>query len=214
MRLSYLLVALLMLPCTFGAVIEGTVYDLSLDPAESVVQIDTAPQQRMVAADGMYRFSVPLGDYRITAEGAEGSTAENLTIVADGTYNIDLFLFPDLSEEVYDGDEVVLDAMAQRDWNWGLWIGIFIGILAVTAYFWKRPRERKSNPDARVGEKPTDVGEILAIIKAHDGRMTQKALRDKLPHSEAKVSLMLAELEAKGTIEKIKRGRSNILLLK
>src|SRR3989344_899862 len=92
MRVSLLLVTLLIFPCAFAAVIEGTVYDLSLEPTESVVQIDSTPQQRVVAKGGVYRLSIPVGEYHITAEGVEGNTTENVTIIADGTYTIDLFL--------------------------------------------------------------------------------------------------------------------------
>lgn len=60
---------------------------------------------------------------------------------------------------------------------------------------------------------PTDLQEILDIIRAQGGRMTQKDLRSKLKYSEAKVSLMLFDLENRGMIQKFKRGRGNVILL-
>ena len=56
--------------------------------------------------------------------------------------------------------------------------------------------------------------QITDIVKKEGGRATQKDIRKQIPLSEAKISLMIAELEHKGIIEKIKKGRGNILILK
>ena len=58
---------------------------------------------------------------------------------------------------------------------------------------------------------PDDLQEIIDIINANDGRITQKDLRSKLKYSEAKVSLMVSDLEQRGVIEKFKKGRGNII---
>ncbi len=63
------------------------------------------------------------------------------------------------------------------------------------------------------GPIPADLQEILDIIRAQGGRMTQKDLRSKLKYSEGKVSLMLFDLEKRGMIQKFKRGRGNVILL-
>ncbi len=56
---------------------------------------------------------------------------------------------------------------------------------------------------------------VLSILRKHDGRMTQKELRKELMHlSEAKVSLLLTELEHREKIDKIKRGRGNVIVVK
>ncbi|MEK6827817.1 MAG: hypothetical protein AABX78_00550, partial [Nanoarchaeota archaeon] len=59
-----------------------------------------------------------------------------------------------------------------------------------------------------------DLEHLIKIIKKEDGRTTQKDIRKQIPLSEAKISLMIAELEHKGIIEKIKKGRGNIIILK
>ncbi len=56
--------------------------------------------------------------------------------------------------------------------------------------------------------------EVLAFVMSEDGQTTQKEIRKRFPLSEAKISLMISELEAEGHIEKIKKGRGNIILLK
>ena len=64
-------------------------------------------------------------------------------------------------------------------------------------------------------EEPDYLNNTLEIIKKNEGRITQKKLRKKLMHlSEGKVSLILTELEHKGQIEKVKKGRGNVILLK
>jgi uncharacterized membrane protein len=55
---------------------------------------------------------------------------------------------------------------------------------------------------------------VLDFIKQEGGRTTQKDIRMKFPSSEAKISLIISELEHKGIIKKIKKGRGNIIVLK
>lgn len=52
---------------------------------------------------------------------------------------------------------------------------------------------------------------ILDMIKK-EKRTTQKDIRKEIPLSEAKVSLILTDLEDKGKIRKIKKGRGNVLI--
>ena len=58
-----------------------------------------------------------------------------------------------------------------------------------------------------------ELDEVVEIIKRFGGRATQKDLREKLPYGEAKVSLIVAELEHLGRIKKFKKGRGNIIIL-
>jgi uncharacterized membrane protein len=59
---------------------------------------------------------------------------------------------------------------------------------------------------------PDDLKEIIEILRNSHGRITQKELRMKLKCSEAKVSLMITDLEARGLVQKIKKGRGNIII--
>src|SRR3989344_4249785 len=70
---------------------------------------------------------------------------------------------------------------------------------------------------AEGGEARTekDVAEVVGILGRYGGRMTQKELREKMPqYGEAKISLIVAELEAEGKIKKFRKGRGNVLVLK
>ncbi len=60
---------------------------------------------------------------------------------------------------------------------------------------------------------PDDLREVIRIIEKNGGRITQLDLRKALPYSEAKVSLMVTDLESRGIVKKIKKGRGNIIVL-
>ncbi|TQD24955.1 winged helix-turn-helix transcriptional regulator [Methanolobus vulcani] len=55
--------------------------------------------------------------------------------------------------------------------------------------------------------------EILDIIRSAGGTMSQKELRKHLSYSEGKASVMIFDLENRGYIKKVKKGRGNILYL-
>jgi uncharacterized membrane protein len=56
--------------------------------------------------------------------------------------------------------------------------------------------------------------QIIDYIKSEQGRTTQKEIRKKFPMSEAKISLIIKELEAKQVVQKIKKGKGNIIILR
>jgi uncharacterized membrane protein len=54
---------------------------------------------------------------------------------------------------------------------------------------------------------------IITFIKREGGRTTQKDIRKAFPLSEAKISLMVSDLEEQGKIKKIRKGRGNVIVL-
>ncbi len=74
------------------------------------------------------------------------------------------------------------------------------------------PDDREPAPD--IDKLPEDLKEIIDILESLGGRMTQKDLRARLNCSEAKVSLMITDLEDRGLVHKVKKGRGNIILLR
>ena len=64
-----------------------------------------------------------------------------------------------------------------------------------------------------ISSLPPDLQEVLDIIEANSGRITQKELRSKMKYSEAKVSLMVSDLQNRGLVEKFKKGRGNVIRL-
>ncbi|WMW26068.1 hypothetical protein RE474_04925 [Methanolobus sediminis] len=59
----------------------------------------------------------------------------------------------------------------------------------------------------------SDHQEILDIIRSAGGTISQKELRRYLSYSEGKASTILVDLEKRGLIRKVKKGRGNILFL-
>lgn len=208
--MRWLVIILLLSTAAYGAIIEGTVYDFSLEPVRNaIVEIDTTPHQVMVARDGTYRFNIPSGHYSISAESKDQAITENITITGEGNYILDLILIPDIGyEEQLLGtvDESEFTEVPVQDDPTNYWPYV-IAALALLG-IWLLVRRRK---------KPAQVDEplkkILSFIEK-EGRTTQKDIYKNFPWSESKISLMLDELESKGLIRKVKKGRSNLIFRK
>jgi uncharacterized membrane protein len=212
----------------FAASIEGTIYDIELNTVKNaVVEIDTTPKQSFVSKNSTYFFDVPVGEYTITAKHEEGVIQESVIIKDDGKYNIDLILFPDFSEEVEILDESDLDIGTaytetpnhSRYYFIGFLVILIILIIVIFSY--KKKLESKLKEEIKEIKEikkeedlEKDLKELVAFIKKEGGRTTQKDIRKNFPQSEAKISLMVSELEHKGKIKKIKKGRGNIITLR
>ncbi|MEM2916315.1 MAG: hypothetical protein QXT19_03090 [Candidatus Woesearchaeota archaeon] len=207
---------------SLGALVHGSVYDLDLNTVQAVVEINTTPKQTMVSRNGTYEFLVPPGKYVIEARLPKQNTAasEEIEVVQEGSYVIDLILFPDLSEE----EELLSETLDVTEYEepeqtqfWAyllLVLAVIAGITALLLKKWKKvPEEKKEETKEEKKAEKADLSEILAFIRKEGGRTTQKDLRKAIPYSEGKISLMLSELEHQGKIKKIKKGRGNIIIL-
>lgn len=204
-----------------AAEIEGVVYTPYLEPAyHAIVKITTLPEQTKVAADGTYKFTVPPGTYVVTATYADADTysiSENVSVQSEGTFTIDLILLPDFEgsdeEDVLAVDITVDGESGQPSSNSVLFVltTIIMVALFLLLVFHKQPRHLEEHESAR--ETDEDKEAIYALLKSHGGRMTQKEIRKNSPLSEAKISLLITELEHEGKVKKIKRGRGNIIVL-
>ncbi len=227
MKLKILLSIFMLLICintAAAAVLHGTVYDLDLKPMlGAVIEIDTTPQQRMVVMDGTYSFSVPSGDYKITASYTQNgiveySTEEAVTIANDGDYVYDLFLFPDLSledEMLDEADVEVEEVYEETSPSYLVYAIIFLLFMIAFIVFYKLfmlPKSLEEKKEEDFGKD--DINKVIEIIKKQGGRTTQKEIRKEMPLSEAKISLLITELEHQDKIEKIKKGRGNVIILK
>lgn len=215
---TILLLTLLLfaVPAVQGATVAGAIYDLSLNPLEDVVvRINTTPVQTYVAKENIYAFEVSEGSYVMHAV-HEGralrlSAEEEIIVTDDNRFIIDLILFPEVEDE-QDFEYLSVDPI-----NFGKplpyfqWFLIGFAVLIITLlmvfYFSKR-----DDPIPHLDDE--DLGKMLQFIKDQGGRVSQKDLRKEFPLSEAKISLMVTELEFKGHLEKIKKGKGNILILK
>ena len=104
MKKLMLLLLLFLVPLVSGATLHGEIYDLDFDIVNNViVEIDSEPRQSVIASEGSYSFELNPGDYILLAKYYVGqeliaSVEEEVEIIEDGDYVLDLILFP-----VFDG---------------------------------------------------------------------------------------------------------------
>ena len=225
---GYMFVFVLLAVSASAAIIHGSVYDLLLERVDNaLVEINTTPKQVIVSQNGSYSFNVANGDYGIKAKLMQKNSIiafvqENITIKQEGSYVLDLILFPDVEEGV---EDIALDVngniVDNRNGTFAF-AAILIVVVAIALLFYFKKIKRaniekiriEENKEEKVMHGDPDLEDIIKIIKNEGGRTTQKDIRKQIPLSEAKISLMIAELEHKGVIEKIKKGRGNIIILK
>lgn len=221
--------------CTIG----GVAYDyLTLEPLpDTIIEINTTPPQTYVSKDGNYRLNVPEGSYHLTAKHYENNlleyyTEENITVAGGGDYTLDLIMLPAIEDEflfdepdLSDFDDVLIEDESQENQIWLMVPAViaFIVIITITGWYLLFARSKKieegtteamiKSEEGDLRPLPDDLLEIVEILKKHDGRMTQKELRKLLPHSESKISLMITDLENRGIVTRVKRGRGNVILL-
>lgn len=224
----FLVVFLILANFASAATIYGSVYDLSLDKVNNArVEINTIPKQVMIAQNGTYSFNVPNGAYAIKAQQIQrktiiASVQENITIKQSGNYVLDLILFPDVEEGIEEVNVDINDILKPNN-NSLLAVAAIIIIfsMSILIYFTLKNRKQKKEGIGDKKEKivegnnqDKDIQNIIGLLKKEGGRTTQKEIRKEIPASEAKISLMIAELEHKGIVEKVKKGRGNIIILK
>lgn len=214
--------------------LRGTIYNTDLEPEQDVlVEINTQPQQKFLSKSGTYSFDVPIGKYTLTATKSFLTLTEEIEITQEGEFIYDLFLLPDFTEEedLWRDTEITL-LEEEKPTRW--WAYAIAGIIVVFALYRYAKARKKYGPLRKFRKKikeeskktieehkkeleqqPDLAEKALEIIKKNDGRITQKELRKEMLYlSEAKVSLIVTELEHKDKIEKIKKGRGNVIILK
>ncbi len=221
-----------------AATVYGTIYswsDFEKPLKNAILEINTIPVQSKVANDGTYTFDdLSPGNYTIRAKYYRNNVLdladeEQIQIMeTEGRFNIDILLFPPNDPELeYLGDiNLSSDIEIKGENNLTSYIILFLFLIAavIALYFrsWKKknpiseaasgsiPQQPIAMPKTK--ELPVDLNELYALIMKKGGRVTQKELRGEMKCSEAKVSLMLDDLEDRGHIKKIRKGRSNIII--
>ncbi len=107
----WFLIFVLFMQISSAALIRGSIYDISLDKRSNViVTIDTNPKQAIIAHEGDYEFSLPVGNYTIRADyyvnKALDSTAEESIVVENekGFYKLDIILMPAIENEIKESE--------------------------------------------------------------------------------------------------------------
>jgi len=210
-----------------AATLHGTIYewsDFEKPLKNALVEVNSTPAQYVVAKTGTYSFNLSPGTYLIKAKYfrdniLEYSAEEEIQIERDGDFVHDLLLFPPTESE-YDvlGDINLTSVDIEAENYTSIYtvpILILISSAFVIIYRFKKKKIHAKSENIAEPEKsdlPQDLRDLYEIILEMGGRTTQKELRKKIKYSEAKVSLMVTDLEDRGFIKKIKKGRSNIII--
>lgn len=206
-----------------AATVRGTIYawsDFEEPLKNAILEVSSTPVQSKVATDGTYLFELPQGNYMLKARYYQNNVLEytadeEIQIGSEGNFTIDLLLFPPTESEYESLGDINLTDIKQED-NLGYIILILIIFSAGTVLYWLKKKATKPAEKALPlkAELPEDLKDIYELILKKGGRTTQKELRKELRSSEAKVSLMIADLEDRGLVKKIKKGRANIIIVK
>ena len=222
-----------------AAKVNGTVYEWSdfEKPLKNVVvelEKNSTRVQLDISQTGYYEFDhLSPGNYVIKAKyyrnnileyaGEENVSIEN----ADDFKNIDMLLFPPTDSEVeYLGDINLTGETGIKREDYlnenALIILLLVFSVAIAFYLVRKRKNIPGKPGEKTAplpedpaseqELPQDLKNLYDLILGMGGRTTQKDLRKKMSCSEAKVSLMITDLEDRGLIKKIKKGRSNIII--
>ncbi len=202
--------------------IMGSIYDSDLTKLENVVvDISTSPRQVHVSRTGEYQFNVSNGDYTIRARQKNNDlfAIETVSVKDEGDYALDLILLPNINEEVF----LINETAQQQEIPKFYWlyyaISILLAVLSIASiYFYKKARKLKETKKQEPETKPVqiideDSRKILELLKKQGGRLTQKEIRKSFPASEAKISLIITDLESRKLVKRIKKGRGNIVVL-
>lgn len=217
-----------------GEVISANTFDLVPD---AVVKLSGPTTVQQVAENGTFSFDVPEGDYELSAYQYDGSTVslfakESLHVGTEKIWFVAVLFPPSEFEEellplMEEPEGVEVPEQPQQD-PLLLYIVILLllVILAFLAFLFLRsgkPKEYPKGPfpGAEEATKPPSASpakelddeerRVLQILEESEGMRTQKELREILNCTDAKMSLLLSSLEARGLVKRIKRGRENIV---
>ena len=220
---TLILLLFLSIQLVSAARIQGTIYDISLNELKDVILlINTKPEQTMILKESNFSIELVKGSYKIKAFYYENGlleayTEEDVNVGDEGNYTLDLILFPSFE------DEDILFNESNFDFQEDLEIGsnspvilIVLGVaIVIFILFRYKKKANKKELQNELENKFDDIylNNVLEFIMRNQGRTTQKDIRKQLKISEAKVSLVLSQLESEGKIKKIKKGRGNIIIL-
>ncbi len=242
--LIFVVLCLLFFPTTQAAelaTVHGAVYDWETFKLleNAIVEVNSTPPQSQVAKYGLYSFNLPMGTYSLSASYYEKGelvyyAEEELNITDGGDYILDMLLlpvYPNGNLNTTPSNETTPFPEDTSNSTFLLAAAGFLLIAAAIVLLVLKKKHILNNTsiddtlyevdysdtelsDYSGASLPHDLQQVVKIIKANGGRITQRELRNKIHYSEAKVSLMISDLENRGIIEKFKKGRGNIIVLK
>lgn len=208
-----LFVLLLLASLCFPAYVYGDIYGPNLEKINKTrIAIEGSFSYALVTDRGNYSFFLPDGDYKISA--SEFDDSGNLLLYEEQQITVG-------------SDDQRIDLVLKPPWRMEFFVYPVVLVFLVLVFVWANRHWNKKitppTPSGQPGTAPPAIREtkkielddemktVLGVLAGHEGRATQKELKEALGFSDAKLSLILAELEEGGFIKKFKRGRGNII---
>lgn len=218
------------LPLAWAATITGVIYDDQFEPLrKAVVYINTEPEQQLVSQYGAYIFTVePNATYIIRATFTQNGITkefarEEIIVSRPGTYTVDLIPKEGFIFAVEFEDTIRNRLMYRFETHFWQFISVaFIIIIILLAslfftirFFLKRITVIRSEKQEQFTLNDDDVikKKIISILEKANNSVSQKEIRKHFALSEAKISLVLSEMERDNSIRKNKIGRKNVIEL-
>jgi hypothetical protein len=213
MRLIALLLAALLIGPVSAAYVHGDIYGPGFEKVDrTVIRVEGRFTYQLVTDKSNYSIYLPEGEYGISATAGtdRGDALQYLDAINVGA------------------EDQRLDLVLRPSWPLEHTILIIaLGALGAVFLWSNRLWGKKAAPEAAVAghekgapippvrrtpvELDDDAKSVLRVLEGAEGRATQKELKETLRFSDAKLSLILTELEQLGRIRKFKRGRANIV---
>ena len=93
-------------------------------------------------------------------------------------------------------------------------VPLFILIIVFGLYMYFKPEKKTKIVRTRITKILTpDEKNVIKELRRNDN-VTQAELRIKLDYSKAKLSMLLEKMQKRGLVKKIKRGRTNLVVIK
>lgn len=223
----------------YGSIYEWSDLEKPLKNVIVEIEVNETREQYKISSDGIYSFDIAPGIYVLKAKYyinniLEFSGEEKMQIdKPEESRNLDLILFPPTdSDYEYLGDINLTGELEPKEPDVANYIAVIIVVLLIALIFLFFLLKKKRNPvipeqeeipseppantakpiENKTIDLPDDLHELYDLILKKGGRTTQKEIRKDAKYGEAKVSLMLADLEDRGLVKKIRKGRSNIII--
>lgn len=227
--LRFFILLLVLISSSFASFIYGDIYSNNLEKLnKTLIKIDGRFSYQFVTEKSNYSIFLPDGEFNITASNFDNNGELVL-------YSKEQFKAGDKDQKI----DLVLNSVGKFNFDWIVTLGVLL--ISITLMFlvvlWFDSKKQgiiikipeikipdlensviskqlsisKSEIQTESAELDQDAKLILSILESLENRATQSELKDKTNFSDAKLSLILSELEQLGKIKKFKRGRGNII---
>lgn len=204
--MRYAFLALFLCALSFGTFVHGDVYrEGSAQDGQQTIIIITGPfTYQLVTTKSNYSLDLPKGTYTLSAQSGEMKASSTVSVGAE---------------------DQQIDLVLRKEENFALYVLAAVVLVAVLLAYRLSSKGKLSVsldtiPDSPSANSPSpiehfelddDSKSVLKVLESTEGRATQRELKETLHFSDAKLSLILSELESLGEIRKFKRGRGNII---